>query len=531
MRALLLTLLVVVPAVSQVFFPARKIVPVPMSGYTPPLDVLTNPPWAAYSVSRKLWSGWTGGAYVVQRMGDMVTNIIGFTSSGVTDTNALMAFLGTTNGYTWAIYDQSGNGRHLDSFGGGDSITNTFLVGSNGVVVVDENNRPAGWHRSTTSSAHISGPSAGTSSNTAFLVTTPLVLSGADPDGLANAGGRFQCAINLTSGSFFSVINDPAGTPVVGTPVNLGRQYLATGLFRTSNVEVLQVNFNASDTYSGEAGELTSASIGLGVNAVVTSAGQAFNELIWYSTQTDTNSWSLLSDNMVDYYEIDQGPPDPPDNPVILWYKFTEGSGSSIADSSGNGYNGTLNGATWVTGKSGSGFALQFDGTDDFAQTASVTYGTAIITVCAWVYWDAFANNDDLAWELTANFGGTSQTYIFIPNESSTTRAYMSMHKVAGFRSESFTRWTAATWTHIAIVYNNTAGASDITVYVNGTATATTLDLNNEPAAGGNFATAVLNLFARNGASLFGAGRLDDLRIYSGALTAAEVAMVMLDPQ
>lgn len=51
-------------------------------------------------------------------------------------------------------------------------------------------------------------------------------------------------------------------------------------------------------------------------------------------------------------------------NPVA-WYKFDNTSGTTIIDSSGNGYNGVAyNGPTWVTGKYNNG--MKFDGVNDY---------------------------------------------------------------------------------------------------------------------------------------------------------------------
>jgi len=49
---------------------------------------------------------------------------------------------------------------------------------------------------------------------------------------------------------------------------------------------------------------------------------------------------------------------------VNAYWKFDEGGGSTAHDSSGNGYDGTIYGATWTTGKIGN--ALDFDGVDDY---------------------------------------------------------------------------------------------------------------------------------------------------------------------
>lgn len=47
-------------------------------------------------------------------------------------------------------------------------------------------------------------------------------------------------------------------------------------------------------------------------------------------------------------------------------WKFEEGSGNTVSDTSGNGNTGTVHGATWTTGISGNG--LTFDGIDDYVE-------------------------------------------------------------------------------------------------------------------------------------------------------------------
>jgi hypothetical protein len=53
-------------------------------------------------------------------------------------------------------------------------------------------------------------------------------------------------------------------------------------------------------------------------------------------------------------------------SPVVYW-NFNEGVGNVLNDVTGNGNNGTVFGATWVTGYSGN--ALQFDGQNDYVAT------------------------------------------------------------------------------------------------------------------------------------------------------------------
>jgi hypothetical protein len=56
-------------------------------------------------------------------------------------------------------------------------------------------------------------------------------------------------------------------------------------------------------------------------------------------------------------------------NFVQAYWKFDEGSGNILEDSSGNDFDGTINGATWTGGNSG--YALDFDGTDDYVDLDS----------------------------------------------------------------------------------------------------------------------------------------------------------------
>ena len=84
---------------------------------------------------------------------------------------------------------------------------------------------------------------------------------------------------------------------------------------------------------------------------------------------------------------------------LIGYWKLDENSGLTTVDSSGYGNNGTLIGATWTGGKSGS--ALDFDGIDDYVLCAERigdgpgTYPEVLMpetfTVSCWTKLDNFA--------------------------------------------------------------------------------------------------------------------------------------------
>lgn len=74
---------------------------------------------------------------------------------------------------------------------------------------------------------------------------------------------------------------------------------------------------------------------------------------------------------------------------LVGYWNFDEGTGTTAADSSGNGYNGTLYGPTWTVGRFGNG-ALSFNNSSVDLPTISIP---SDITVSAWVYSSDFNQN------------------------------------------------------------------------------------------------------------------------------------------
>lgn len=90
--------------------------------------------------------------------------------------------------------------------------------------------------------------------------------------------------------------------------------------------------------------------------------------------------------------DVSAGPFTPDAYTMALWH-CNEGSGSILHDSSPNGNDGTISGATWSSGRFGG--ALQFDGIDDFvrvAHQASLDY-PGQITIDAWVNLQGYEAN------------------------------------------------------------------------------------------------------------------------------------------
>jgi hypothetical protein len=197
---------------------------------------------------------------------------------------------------------------------------------------------------------------------------------------------------------------------------------------------------------------------------------------------------------------------------LVAAYSFREGTGTAIGDSSGNGNNGTLVGGTWTTaGRNGS--ALVFNGTSTMvtvpdAPSLDLTTG---MTLEAWVN----PTLDDASWRsvifkerpggmlysLYAANGAhrpTGQVFVANAERDATGQAPVQV----------------GTWSHLATTYDG----SNVRFYANGVLAGTL------PFSGSLASTT--NPLRIGGNTIWGeffSGMIDDVRIYSRALTAAEI--------
>ena len=222
----------------------------------------------------------------------------------------------------------------------------------------------------------------------------------------------------------------------------------------------------------------------------------------------------------------------------IYRLELNEGSGLSMADSSGNANTFTNLGATWITGKSGSGGALQFDGVDDFGRSVAnitPTTGATNWTFCAWVWWDTFGNTDELLVELTSNInsGANDGAWLINPNSSTYAgTAEFSLQDGAAalkYRSETIPRWPAAEWVHIAAVFESRANSlqGEWTIYTNAVIATQTVRTTDKDQAS-DLKSDIMYLMSRagSGAGLFGAGRLDDVGLWGSALDLSTITAI-----
>ena len=206
--------------------------------------------------------------------------------------------------------------------------------------------------------------------------------------------------------------------------------------------------------------------------------------------------------------------PAPPPPSLMAAYGFNEGSGTVVNDVSGNGNNGTISGATWTTsGKYGN--ALTFNGTNALVTVNNATslQLTSAMTLEAWVY----PTTVNSAWR-DVIYKGNDNYYL---EGTSSNASRPAMGGTFGADLYGTSALTANTWAHLAATYD---GAT-MRLYVNGVQVASR-------AQTGAIATST-NPLQIGGDSLYGqyfAGRIDEVRIYNRALSAAEIQNDMNNP-
>ncbi|GAB61939.1 conserved hypothetical protein [Candidatus Jettenia caeni] len=205
-------------------------------------------------------------------------------------------------------------------------------------------------------------------------------------------------------------------------------------------------------------------------------------------------------------------------------YTCNEGGGTMVTDSSGNGNNGIIEGATWTTGREEGG--LSFNGIDDSVSIPLIN--NEELSVCAWFY----KNVNDTT-NTDAIFGGARWNadpqlregfdVRFIPSAPDTLRFVLTTQDTSGVRTTKEAQAKAlnsvGSWHHVAGAYNKTTGEQKL--YIN----SQLVDTKIHPA--GNTAVPLSYSEMNIGYSKYGTGYfngiIDDVRLYRRALSDKEV--------
>ena len=306
----------------------------------------------------------------------------------------------------------------------------------------------------------------------------------------------------------------PALVSIALTPGNSSiaaggtQQYIATGIYSDSSTQnltgsVIWTSSSAAAATISAAGLATTVAPG---SATIQAASGAISGS---ATLTVTGTLSGL----------------------VGHWTFDEGSGTTAADSSGNGYTATLvNGVTWLPGKLGN--AISANNTNQYAKTPSIDLSaTSAVTVAAWVNrtYSSGGTNGDTLFEFSDNYNNYSNVFAFFPDEApdcGVTAMEIGIDGNSGYNIKCFSQPTSGVWHHLAVVYDmSQAAASEVNLYIDGalqTALSQTYNSNNS----GKFGNYPLYLFSRAGTTSFSGGEMDDLQLFNRALSASEVQQV-----
>ena len=201
-------------------------------------------------------------------------------------------------------------------------------------------------------------------------------------------------------------------------------------------------------------------------------------------------------------------------------YGFEEASGTAVQDASTAANQGTVSGAT-RTASGRHGAALSFDGVNDWVtiSDANSLDLTGAMTLEAWVNPVALAAG---SWATVAMKERSSNLSYALYANTDTNRP--SGHAFIGGVDRDV-RGTAqvavGTWTHLAVTYDG----ANLRYYVNGALTAT------QARTGAiTVGTGALRLGGNGSWGEYFNGRIDEVRVYSNALTAAQIATDMATP-
>ncbi len=213
---------------------------------------------------------------------------------------------------------------------------------------------------------------------------------------------------------------------------------------------------------------------------------------------------------------------------LVGWWKFEE-TGGALLDQSDNHNDGTAFNGVLYQQAGQAGYALGFDGIDDYVVVGTNARPTDTFSFGGWFKTTA---THEIESQATSGTGGTAnQRYAFDPQHGGDQNAGAGLsigtNGIAVYEhGSSYMPATAAyptalgtEWNHIMVVYDN----KQPTIYLNGRAVHTGLKsprgMVSAPIQFGGMAYGYFQ------------GLMDEVRIYSRALSAAEVRQVALRPQ
>lgn len=204
---------------------------------------------------------------------------------------------------------------------------------------------------------------------------------------------------------------------------------------------------------------------------------------------------------------------------LIGQWNFEEGSGATAIDSSGNGLNGAISNATYVTGRDG-GYALDFNGSNSFVEVADNSLlDSSEVAISFW--FNSRSNQVAHADFLDKGHGSGTNPYHagFAVQYNSNATDFSAFYGNGSYfeGAGSSQGYLDQEWHHVVA----NLGGPQIELYIDGV-------LENTVAANGSILANGANLYFGRHKALgrYYNGLLDDIQIYDSALSQSEVSQI-----
>lgn len=446
---------------------------------------------AAVHSIRKINQSYTGPVMKVRRSLDDAEADIYFDGSGNLDTQSLLSFVGSGDGYCSVWYDQSGNGRNMTQ-----SIKSKQLriVGSGVVDMLG--GKPALYKLGTSEGMSSSFGTSIVSPNTIFSV-----LSFSDTSSLFGNGTNLSVIYNG------GLLRGSAGTEISYSQTS----GLTNAKLCTFNIDGTssRLSINNSKGIYGNAGNNSMNGFTIGG----TLSGEVkWQEVIIYDRPQDWNK-RQISDSINNYYSLYTST-----SQTDLIYNMDAsdissytGSGTSLFDISSENYNGVLyNGCSYSTANGG---GFYFDGINDYISTdRQFNLAESSKTLSVWI--KPVNNTGGSIIRIGAGING--QLFEIIAGGSNITGHFWGAGYAYGINAG---KTLMNNYTHIAMTYRSQRnGASGVvSIYVDGIFKGSTnVTLNNLSN------TLFISNPAYSGTSWFN-GYIYGAKLWSKELTSSEV--------
>lgn len=230
-----------------------------------------------------------------------------------------------------------------------------------------------------------------------------------------------------------------------------------------------------------------------------------------------THGRVLFTRSMVDVRVL-SGPTITLPNPVV-YYAFNETSGTTAADSSGNGKNATLAaGAGWAAGRQGNALILNGSATSYVSMPSGIVSSLNNFTISSWIKLSSLST-----WARLFDFGTGTETNMFLAPSAGggVTRFAIKYNNSAEQQVNASAGLSTGAWKHVAVTLSGTTGI----LYIDGVEVGRNTSVTLKPSSLG---TTTLNYIGKSQyADPYLSGLVDEFRIYNVALSPAQISLLV----